>query len=232
MANVKHSLLSGADIHEPKNIQTSAAGSVYVGTGSNTGAWKQIATDANATTTTMEPKSIGTSSEGDIYVSDGVGSGTWVAENARIQIYEDPLDQTRSITTLDTDLDYTFTYSSNNARDFTYNDTTKEMTYTGTVDVIARINQVVSLTKTGGAASPLVEFFIQRKPSGGSFSKIQQSRIFANFTSSETSTNSMTFLLELAPNDVIKLGLRTDGNFNLTGKNVVCSIQALYKGIT
>ncbi len=79
MANVKHSLLTGSDIHEPKAITTAAAGGVYVGTGSNTGAFKTIATDANATQTTMEPKSIDAANAGEVYTADGVGGGAWEA---------------------------------------------------------------------------------------------------------------------------------------------------------
>lgn len=231
MANVKHSSLTGSDLHEPKSVATASVGGSYIATGAGSGAWKSIATDGNATQTTMEPKTISSAADGDVYVADGAGSGEWVSQQQSIQVYLDPLDQTRVITTLDTDLDYTFTYTAILLNEFTYNDTTKEITYTGSKTLTARIDQMISLTKTGGAASPLVEFFIQRKPSSGSFSKIQQSRMFANFTSSETSTNSMTFLIQIDPGDILKLGIRTDGNFNITGKNIVWGLRGTPQGI-
>lgn len=39
MANVQHSTLTGADLHEPKGVATAAAGNVYIANGSGSGHW-------------------------------------------------------------------------------------------------------------------------------------------------------------------------------------------------
>ena len=40
MANVTHSSLTGADLHEPKGVATANSEDVYVANGSGSGAWK------------------------------------------------------------------------------------------------------------------------------------------------------------------------------------------------
>ena len=40
MANVTHSSLTGADLHEPKGVETANSEDVYVADGSGSGAWK------------------------------------------------------------------------------------------------------------------------------------------------------------------------------------------------
>lgn len=49
MANVAHSTLTGADLHEPKGAATAASGTVYISNGSGSGAWGTIATALNFT---------------------------------------------------------------------------------------------------------------------------------------------------------------------------------------
>lgn len=39
MADVQHSTLSGADLHEPKGVEIAALGSVYVANGGGSGSW-------------------------------------------------------------------------------------------------------------------------------------------------------------------------------------------------
>ena len=40
MANVTHSSLTGADLHEPKGVETANSEDIYVADGSGSGAWK------------------------------------------------------------------------------------------------------------------------------------------------------------------------------------------------
>lgn len=42
MANVQHSALTGADLHEPKGAASAAAGRVYVANGAATGVWTAL----------------------------------------------------------------------------------------------------------------------------------------------------------------------------------------------
>lgn len=49
MANVAHSTLTGADLHEPKGAASAASGTVYIANGSGSGTWGTIATALNFT---------------------------------------------------------------------------------------------------------------------------------------------------------------------------------------
>lgn len=44
MANVAHSTLTGAELHEPKGVATAPAGTVYVANGSGSGSWADVGT--------------------------------------------------------------------------------------------------------------------------------------------------------------------------------------------
>lgn len=49
MANVAHSTLTGADLHEPKGAASAASGTVYISDGLGSGSWGTIATALNFT---------------------------------------------------------------------------------------------------------------------------------------------------------------------------------------
>lgn len=57
MANVKHSTLTGSDLHEPKGISTASTGDIYIADGAGSGEWAPgksyifIYLDTGATTT-------------------------------------------------------------------------------------------------------------------------------------------------------------------------------------
>lgn len=46
MANVPHSTLTGAELHEPKGADSAATGTVYVANGAGSGSWQAIGTSA------------------------------------------------------------------------------------------------------------------------------------------------------------------------------------------
>jgi hypothetical protein len=48
MANVAHSTLTGADLHEPKGVAAASSGTVYVANGSGSGAWTAHSTFGGA----------------------------------------------------------------------------------------------------------------------------------------------------------------------------------------
>lgn len=80
MADVRHSTLTGTELHEPKGMaEESGTGKAYISQGDGTGIYKAVATDGNATETTMEPKGISGASDQSIYIADGAGSGAWRA---------------------------------------------------------------------------------------------------------------------------------------------------------
>lgn len=49
MANVAHSTLTGADLHEPKGVSSAASGTVYIANGSGSGSWGSVSASLNFT---------------------------------------------------------------------------------------------------------------------------------------------------------------------------------------
>lgn len=47
MANVAHSTLTGADLHEPKGVASAASGTVYIANGAGSGSWGTVASSLN-----------------------------------------------------------------------------------------------------------------------------------------------------------------------------------------
>lgn len=50
MANVQHSTLTGASLHEPKGVAAASANRVYVSNGAGSGSWTTVSTDVLAST--------------------------------------------------------------------------------------------------------------------------------------------------------------------------------------
>jgi hypothetical protein len=69
MANVQHSSLTGADLHEPKGVSGASSNQTYVSNGAGSGSWSE-----------PEPKGVSGADAGEVYVADGGGSGNWVGE--------------------------------------------------------------------------------------------------------------------------------------------------------
>lgn len=91
---VAHSALTGADLHEPKGVSGAGADTVYVATGSGSGAWAKVDTDALDLTSvdaryvllsnlnlilktgTGTPESVVTAAVGSIYLRTDGGAST------------------------------------------------------------------------------------------------------------------------------------------------------------
>lgn len=69
MANVEHSTLTGADLHEPKGIAAAIADRVYVSNGSGSGSWTTVPDAAISDAAKIFSKQY-------VTLSDTVGSGT------------------------------------------------------------------------------------------------------------------------------------------------------------
>ena len=97
--------------------------------------------------------------------------------NSYIEVY---LNQsaitTRSIPAEDinTDLDFVLTYISDINKDFTYNDTTKEIIYSGINNILVEIEFNITMERTDTGGSPEMEYFVQHD-SGSGYSKITKS---------------------------------------------------------
>lgn len=63
---IQHSLLTGANLHEPKGVASATVNKVYVSDGAGSGTWKII-----------EPQGAATALVNKVYQADGAGSGTW-----------------------------------------------------------------------------------------------------------------------------------------------------------
>lgn len=103
MANVRHSSLTGSDLHEPKSVATASDNETYVADGVGSGTWKE-----------PEPKGVSGANSGDVYIADGAGSGSWLpfggAEYGEMAITNNSTAislTAASDGTLNTDSDYT-----------------------------------------------------------------------------------------------------------------------------
>jgi hypothetical protein len=70
MATIQHSALTDPEVHEPKDITTADAGSVYVADGAGSGAWQQPAGHAY----------------GELYISEGATSQTLAAASGTAKL--------------------------------------------------------------------------------------------------------------------------------------------------
>jgi len=147
---------------------------------------------------------------------------------AYIEIY---LDQdsttTRSIPSEDinTDLDFVLTYISDFASDFSYNDTTKELTYIGSISIIVRIAFDISMERTNTGGAPEMEYFVQYD-SGSGFVKIPKSIAVRSYSNADIGTAGNSFLLSIDTGDKLKMGLRANAAIALDYRNITIVITA------
>ena len=66
MANVEHSALTGANLHEPKGAAAAASGKVYIADGAGSGTWDFV-----------KPPGTATALAGQAYLADGAGGGAY-----------------------------------------------------------------------------------------------------------------------------------------------------------
>lgn len=158
-----------------------------------------------------------------------IKGGPGIIQKPCIEIY---LDQgattTRSIPAEDinTDLDFILTYISDFNNKFSYNDTTKEITYLGTASIDIQITFNISMERTDTGGSPEMQYFVQHD-SGSGFVKLTKSIAAREYTNIDVGTASNSFIINIGAGDKIKMGLRTDAAIDLDYRNIVVVIKEI-----
>ncbi len=178
-----------------------------------------------------EPKGVETASAKQIYVADGSGGGEWTdigeaIADSHICVYLDPQNQTRTFTSgvVDTIIPFSLDYSAIEIRNFTWDNTAKELTYTGTTNIVSTINATMSL-KLVGTGSPTLKFYVQ-KLNGGVWETNYRSMSARKFTNNDVGNLTIGCLGELSFGDKVRLAVECDAaetfeafnlNFYMTG---------------
>ena len=192
MADVQHASLTGADLHEVKDIASADAGDQLIATGS--------------------------------------GSGSWVNINAYAEVVLDLTGTlTRSFSSATAYTDFALDYIEEHARQFSYNDTTKELTYIGTEDLIARYSLSISIKRTDVSGSPELGIAIF-KDTGSGFTEITSSRVARSFSGNDVGSMAITGLHTFSIGDKFKLRVQTDAAIDIELRNVNWSIG--FAGLT
>ena len=219
MAGVQHVNLTGTDLHEPKDVGSASADELYYADGAGSGGW--------AATHVHEPKGAATAANNDIYVADGAGSGSWKNEAAYAEL---TLDLTGTLTrsfpgvTAYTDLilDYNSVYLSL----FSYNDVTKELTYTGTDDIIYLWSFIAAVKRTdiGGSPEMTIALFVD---TGTGFTEITSTRVARTFSGNDVGSVSGTGIRSLSNGDKLKIQVKTDAGLDILLRNLIWSIHCV-----
>ena len=197
MADVTHASLTGSDLHEPKGVSTASANQIYVANGAGSGVW-------------TDPVS---------FINDSYCC-----------VYLSPQNQSRTFTAGEVDtivpfvLDYT---TSVDCRNWTWNNTTKDLTYIGTTSIVSRLSATVSCALIG-VATPTLKFYVQ-KYTGGTWVTNTFSLAARKFSSNDVGNLSIACLGTIAPGEKLRLAVESDSaeefefynlNFSVFGFNV------------
>lgn len=179
-----------------------------------------------------EPKGIEGASSNEIYVADGAGSGSWTSKQAIVNpsficVYLDDTQPTeRTFTQTGTILPFTLDYLTANSNNFTYNNVTKEITYTGTSDIFIQI--VASITLSKGAAGNDTEmlFYIQ-KDTGSGF--ITQNRTKAGDTLEDNSLSNICVACvgQLSNGDKLRMAVESSEAVTVNAENINITISGI-----
>ena len=171
-----------------------------------------------------EVKGIAAASSGEQLVADGAGSGTFVNINAFSEVALDLTGTlTRSFSGATAYTDLILDYIAEHTRLFSYNDTTKELTYTGTEDLVVRYSLTYSIKRTdvGGTPELTIATF---KDTGSGFTEITSSIVARSFSGNDVGSMAISGLHTLSTGDKLKLQVKTDAAIDVLLRNLNWSI--------
>ncbi len=174
-----------------------------------------------------EAKGVAAATINDLLVADGAGSADWVNPTAVIEVSLDlGSTLTRSFVGATAFTDFILDYDSAHAQLFTYNDTTKEITYTGTRDIIIKYSMSLSIarTDTGGSPELSVAMFID---TGAGFGEITNSLVARTFPGNDVGVMAMMAIHTLQNGDKIKLQVKTDAGIDVALRNLNWSVHSI-----
>jgi len=232
LANVKHSGLTGTDLHEPKGVAAAGLGQSYISDNAGSGAWKQIATSAAATETTMEPKGITSASQYQVYQRGATAAGSWVDpatlnERTYITLYPTTGSQTFTISSgeVDTKIVFTQNYSEDDSSsNISWNNTTKVIEFTGVQDVVVQFGISFSLALTTGANVTL-RIDLEKSTDGGSnWTALNGATMTRKFSTADVGNMSFSTVTTLDTDDQFRLVRYADVASTFTTTNINISL--------
>lgn len=173
-----------------------------------------------------EPKGIASATVGSVLIADGAASGAWKDLNAYAEIVLDLTGTlTRSFVGATAYTDLILDYIAEHTRLFSYNDTTKELTYNGTETIVAQLSLTFSIKRTdiGGAPEMTVAMF--HDDDGLGFDEIPSSRVARSFGGADVGSMAITGLHTMSTGDLFKLQVKTDAGMDIELRNLNWSVH-------
>lgn len=169
-----------------------------------------------------EPKGIATADADTIYVADGVGSGDYKDLNAYAEVVLDLTGTlTRSFVGATAYTDLILDYNAEHSKLFTYNDTTKELTYTGAEELVFSYSLTYSIKRTDAAGTPELTVAVFHDDDGLGFVEITSSRVARTFsTSGQVGSMAISGLHTVNTGDKFKLQVKTDAAIDIELRNL------------
>ena len=174
-----------------------------------------------------EPKGVAAATANDTLVADGIGSADWVNTTAFAEMALDlGSTLTRSFAGPTAYTDFILDYIAEHEVLFSYNDTTKELTFTGARDVAVQYSLSISIMRTDVGGSPELTLAMF-EDIGAGFVEITSSRGAASFTGNDVSSISIIGIHTLQNGDKLKLQVKTDDAIDIELRNMNWSIHSI-----
>lgn len=174
-----------------------------------------------------EPKGVASANLNEVYIANGAGSGSWDNQTAFIEVKIDLGGTlTRSFVGATAYTDFILDYIAEHATLFSYNDTTKEITYTGAADLSVKYSLVMSMSRTdlGGSPEVTVAMF---EDVGAGFVEITSSRVARSFTNNDVGSLAMNGIHTFSTGDKMKLRVKTDASIDIELRNLVWTLNSI-----
>lgn len=180
-----------------------------------------------------QPKGVSNATSNQVYVANGTGTGDWTDINDFIQYssicvyYDQGTSGTRVISSGDanTILPLALTYISDCDNNFSYNDTTKVVEYTGTPTLISRFDASFSVAMTVGTGITL-EVWLQENQGSG-WVTIDRTLAMRKFATNDVGIGGMTALLPVESGYQYRPVFRVDGACTIDVENITYNFTGL-----
>ena len=174
-----------------------------------------------------EPKGVAAANENEILIADGLGSAAWDNPTAYAEITLDlGSTLTRSFVGATAYTDLILDYNTEHAVLFSYNDTTKELVYTGARDIIIQILMTMSIARTDVSGTPELTMAVFENVGAG-FVEITSSRVARSFPSTDVGSMTMSSLHTITNGDILKLQVKTDSSIDIELRNLNWSVHSV-----
>ena len=174
-----------------------------------------------------ETKGVAAASENDTLLADGAGSAAWANPTAYAEVALDlGSTLTRSFVGATAYTDLILDYIAEHEVLFSYNDTTKELTYTGSRDIVIQYALVISIARTdvGGSPEMTVAMF---EDIGAGFVELTSSRVARSFSGNDVGSMTSTGVHTLTTGDKVKLQVKTDAAIDIELRNLNWSVDSI-----